>query len=170
MRISTFTSCLFVAILSANVFASYDIQQYKNIMKDAKGLNPDVLRLALEANECIKKKGKNKQNKLTILDYSRPSTEKRFWVLDLNKDKVIYSICAAHGKNSGGNFAFTFSNINQSLTSSIGVFLTGDTYYGKHGLSLELFGQEEGFNSNAYQRRVVVHAASYVSEKYPIGP
>lgn len=160
-------SCLCFCLLtvSANA-ASFDMDEYKNILKQAPGLNPEVLELALTANECVKSKGLNKKNKLTILDYSLPSTKKRFWVLDLNKDKVIYSICAAHGRNSGNNFTFTFSNKPQSLSSSIGVFITGDTYFGSHGLSLELFGQEEGFNSNAHKRRVVVHAASYVSEQF----
>ncbi|NQY41796.1 MAG: murein L,D-transpeptidase catalytic domain family protein [Legionellales bacterium] len=155
-----------VSLIPLGSFASYDVSEYKNILKQAPGLSPKVLELALTANECVKKKGLNKKNKLTILDYSKPSTEKRFWVLDLNKDKVIYSICAAHGRNSGNNFTFTFSNKPQSLQSSIGVFITGDTYYGKHGLSLELFGQEDGINSNAHKRRVVIHAANYVSESF----
>ncbi len=164
--IKNFHFWIFAILLPLGSFASYDVTEYKNILKQAPGLSPKVLELALTANECIKKKGLNKKNKLTILDYSLPSTKKRFWVLDLDKDKVIYSICASHGRNSGNNFTFTFSNKPQSLQSSIGVFVTGDTYFGKHGLSLELFGQEEGFNSNAHQRRVVVHAANYVTESF----
>ena len=157
---------LLFGTISFNAVAGYDVSEYKNILKQAPGLTQEVLQMALTANECVKSKGLNKKNKLTILDYSLPSTKKMFWVLDLNKDKVIYSICAAHGRNSGNNFTFTFSNKTMSLQSSIGVFITGDTYFGKHGLSLELFGQEEGFNSNAHKRRAVIHVASYVTENF----
>ncbi len=155
-----------LSLLTCNSQAFFNKTEFKNIKKQAPGISDKVLELALSANECAKKKGYNKKNILTILDYSLPSTKKRFWVLDLDKDKVVYSICAAHGRNSGANFTFSFSNKNRSLQSSIGVFVTGDTYIGKHGLSLELFGQEPGFNSNAHSRRVVIHAASYVTEQF----
>lgn len=141
-------------------------KQQNVILSQANNLQPQILKLALQANQYVRQQGLNKKNILTILDYSLPSTKQRFWVIDLNTNKVVYSICAAHGRNSGDNLPMNFSNIPNSLQSNLGVLITGDSYYGKHGLSLELFGQEPGFNSNAYSRRIVIHAAEYVSEQY----
>ncbi len=103
---------------------------------------------------------------LTIIDYTLPSTQKRFFVINLHTGKLIFQEYVAHGKNSGENYAVSFSNEVGSLKSSVGVFRTGDTYIGKHGYSLRLTGLEKGKNDNASKRDIVIHGASYVSEDF----
>jgi hypothetical protein len=100
---------------------------------------------------------------LGVIDYSRPSTEPRFWVFDLVHSRVLFQELVAHGKNSGDNLAVRFSNSPNSLMSSLGVYLTGEPYIGAHGLSLRLIGLEKGFNDNSLGRDIVIHAASYVN-------
>ncbi len=103
---------------------------------------------------------------LTIIDYSKPSTEKRLYVLDLWSEKIICHTYVAHGKNSGENYATVFSNKNESHKSSLGFYKTRRTYYGKHGYSLKLRGLEKGINDMAAQRAIVLHGAGYVNEKF----
>jgi len=103
---------------------------------------------------------------LTILDYSLPSTEKRMWIIDTKENKIILNTLVAHGKNSGENYATSFSNKNKSNKSSLGFFVTGETYMGKHGLSLKLDGLESGVNDAARNRAIVMHASDYVSEDF----
>lgn len=105
-------------------------------------------------------------NILTIIDYSASSKEKRMWVIDLAKQKILYHILVAHGKNTGGEFAENFSNTPNTKMSSIGFYVTGNTYFGKHGLSLYLDGMEKGFNDNARTRHIVMHGADYVSNDF----
>jgi hypothetical protein len=103
---------------------------------------------------------------VSIIDYSKPSTEKRLFILDLKKQELLYHTFVAHGKNTGVNTATKFSNNKGSNQSSLGVFRTGESYQGKHGYSLRLDGLEKGFNDNARRRAVVMHSASYVSEDF----
>lgn len=103
---------------------------------------------------------------LTIIDFSKPSTEKRLFILDLEKQELLYHTYVAHGKNTGVNMATKFSNNKGSNQSSLGLYRTGESYQGKHGYSLRLDGLEQGFNDNARSRAVVMHSASYVSEAF----
>jgi hypothetical protein len=103
---------------------------------------------------------------LTIIDYTKPSTEKRFFVIDLQKKELRIHTYVAHGKNTGENHARLFSNKPNSLKSSPGFFQTGEAYRGKHGYSLRLDGMEKGINDNARKRAVVIHGASYVSPEF----
>jgi hypothetical protein len=130
------------------------------------GLDPDVLQLALAALESADELHDVRPDRLTIIDYSLPSTEKRLWVLDPETGELLFHELVAHGKNSGENVAETFSNEPGSLASSLGTFLTAGTYQGKHGYSLKLEGLEPGINDNAMERLVVVHGADYVSAEY----
>ena len=103
---------------------------------------------------------------VTIIDFSKPSTEKRLFILDLEKQELLYHTFVAHGKNTGVNMATKFSNNKGSNQSSLGLYRTAESYHGKHGYSLRLDGLEKGFNDNARSRAVVMHSASYVSEAF----
>lgn len=127
------------------------------------GINPKVLQMALKAHSRAQSLGLAQKKLVTIIDYSIPSTKPRLWVIDPALNKVIFHTHVAHGTNTGDNHARHFSDIPGSLQSSIGVFVTGKTYHGKHGLSLTLHGLERGINGNAEKRRIVVHAADYVN-------
>jgi hypothetical protein len=107
-----------------------------------------------------------KKNLITIIDYSLPSTEKRLFVIDLANKILLYNCLVAHGKNSGENIANSFSNDPRSLKSSLGFFVTAETYNGENGYSLKLDGLEKNINDNARRREIVIHGAEYVSERY----
>ena len=98
---------------------------------------------------------------LTLVDFSKPSTEERFYVFDMRHKKLLFSSLVSHGKNSGGNYATSFSNENGSLKSSLGFFLTENTCQGKNGYSLVLNGLEKGINDRAKERAIVIHGAAY---------
>lgn len=102
-----------------------------------------------------------KRDVLTLIDFSRPSTEERLFVFDLKRRKLLFSSVVAHGRNSGGNYATSFSNEYGSYKSSLGFYLTGETYQGKNGYSLTLDGLEKGINDRARERAIVVHGAAY---------
>lgn len=98
---------------------------------------------------------------ITLIDFTKPSTEERFYVLDLKQKKLLYSSVVSHGKNSGLNYATSFSNENGSYKSSLGFYVTGNTYQGKNGYSLVLDGLEKGINDQAKKRAIVIHGATY---------
>jgi hypothetical protein len=127
------------------------------------GLSFDALHYALKGYETLRANGAiQNEDVLTVIDFSQPSSKKRMYILDLNEKKVLFNTYVAHGKNSGLQYAEKFSNKMESLQSSLGFYVTKGTYFGKHGLSLRLSGQEPGFNSNAEDRAVVVHGAEYI--------
>jgi len=119
---------------------------------------------AYEGYSALENQGKVNNNILTIVDFSFSSTKERMWVIDMDNKKVILQTLVSHGMNSGKEFAKSFSNQNESFKSSLGFFITGETYNGKHGISLKLDGQEYGLNDKARERAVVVHGADYVSK------
>src|SRR6185436_4479897 len=128
------------------------------------GLSPKVLAMALDAMACAKARGvSGKDDLLTVIDYSLPSTTPRLWVLDLAHGEVLFHDLVAHGKGSGENYATRFSNTPDSLQTSLGLFLTGGTYEGGNGYSLVLKGLDEGVNDLAEARHIVMHGAWYVS-------
>src|SRR6478609_2081799 len=104
---------------------------------------------ALDGFYLLKEKGLVKKNILTLVDFSLSSNTKRLWVIDLDKNMVLFNTLVAHGRNTGEEFANDFSNQAESFKSSIGFFATGEIYNGKHGLSLKLDGLEKGLNDNA---------------------
>jgi len=133
----------------------------------AQAPNPDVLRLALKAIECGVASGDlQAPPTLTLIDYSLPSTTPRLWVFDLRTGKILFNELVAHGRNTGENIATSFSDAMNSHQSSLGLFVTGDTYIGSNGYSLRLDGLEPGFNLHAYDRAIVMHGAPYVSEGF----
>ena len=100
---------------------------------------------------------------LSIVDLSQSSRNKRFYLIDVKNYKLALNTFVAHGKNSGIDEAVRFSNRPESEESSLGFYVTKETYRGKHGLSLKLAGLEDGFNDNAESRAIVVHGANYVN-------
>jgi hypothetical protein len=131
------------------------------------GVSADVLHLALSAVKCGVASGDLRAPKtLTLIDYSRPSTEPRLWVFDLQTGDMLFKELVAHGKNTGDNMATRFSDDMNSRQSSIGLFRTSDTYVGNNGYSLRLDGLEPGFNAHARQRAIVMHGAPYVSADF----
>ena len=103
---------------------------------------------------------------ISICDFSLSSAENRLWIIDLAAKKVLFNTYVAHGQGSGDEFAVSFSNRNESHQSSLGFYVTGDTYDGEHGTSLRLAGMDQGFNDAAFDRGIVVHGADYVCDKY----
>ncbi|RPD45950.1 hypothetical protein DNI29_16080 [Hymenobacter sediminis] len=134
----------------------------------ATGLPLDVYRRALVGFYHLQQRGATGNNTqvLSIIDFSRSSNQKRLWILDMGKGKLLHHSLVAHGKNTGEEFARTFSNREGSEMSSLGFYVTGATYQGKHGLSLKLNGVDAGYNTNALSRAVVVHGAEYVSQQF----
>lgn len=127
-------------------------------------INGEALKLGVEGYEKLKEQGLLKNLRyLTIVDYSKPSSANRFYVIDMEQAQLHLQTLVAHGKKSGSIFANTFSNKDASLKSSLGFFVTGNTYVGKHGTSLELEGLEKGINDHAKDRAIVIHGADYVS-------
>ena len=135
----------------------------EDLIRAAPDANADAVRLALSATECAVAHGQPPAERLALIDYSRPSTEPRLWVFDLAGSRLLYRELVAHGRNSGDNYARTFSNAHRSHASSLGLFRTLGTYQGRNGYSLRLDGLEPGFNDNAYERAIVMHGSKYVS-------
>ncbi len=128
-------------------------------------LNNKVLKLALSAAACARSVGAATNDRLlTVIDYSRASSQPRLWVLDLVREQVLFEELVAHGRGSGENFATRFSNDDGSHQTSLGLFRTADTYVGTNGYSLRLDGLEPGVNDRARERAIVMHGAPYVSD------
>ncbi len=162
--IALFAMCSVVACVAT--LADTKIVSKEKILHQAQHLDPKVLDLGLTAYKCARQRGLDKKGILTIIDYSKPSTQKRLWVIDLNQNKVSFSEHVAHGQGSGDNYAKYFSDRNASHQSSLGVFLTKNTYFGHKGYSLRLAGLEKGYNAHALQRAIVMHGASYATPSF----
>lgn len=124
----------------------------------------ESFKAAFKGYNKLKEEGKIKNEILTIIDFTKSSTERRMWVIDMKTHDILYQTVVSHGRNSGKEFANDFSNARESYKSSLGFYTTAETYMGKHGLSLRLDGLEAGINSNARERDIVIHAADYANE------
>ncbi len=154
---------------SATLFAkpTFDINtEVQHLGSKAPQLNKNVLKLALAAYQKAAVKGTVKKPVLTVIDYSLPSSKQRMWIFDVRKERLLYNTYVAHGQNSGMTIPHQFSNRTSSKQTSLGTYLTRDTYIGSKGYSLNLQGLEKGFNDNAYNRRVVIHGAWYVEPSF----
>ncbi|HVR99615.1 MAG TPA: murein L,D-transpeptidase catalytic domain family protein [Thermoanaerobaculia bacterium] len=139
----------------------------KAALRDTRGLSPKVLSMALDAVSCARERGvSGRDDLLTVIDYSLPSTQPRLWVLDLEKGEVLYHELVAHGAGTGDNYATRFSNVKDSRQTSLGLFLTAGTYQGGNGYSLVLKGLDRGLNDRAEERHIVMHGAWYVSPEH----
>jgi len=138
---------------------------YDRLNLDKLGLSRDAFEYALKGFNKLHEAGKlNNSGIITIIDFSKSSSQKRFFILDLDRVELLCNTYVSHGANSGKEYATHFSNTPESNQSSLGFYLTGSTYSGKHGYSLKLMGLEKGFNDNAESRAIVMHAAPYVNE------
>ena len=131
------------------------------------GIETDVFEMALNAAACAARTGAAKNAAtLTVIDYSKPSSEERLWVFDLKARELVYEELVAHGQGSGANLATEFSNEPDTHRTSLGLFVTSDTYVGRNGYSLRLDGLDRGVNDRARERAIVMHGAPYVSESF----
>ncbi|NLF52986.1 MAG: murein L,D-transpeptidase catalytic domain family protein [Thauera phenolivorans] len=129
-------------------------------------LDRKVLDKAIAAMDCAVSNGLDAAERLAVIDFSRPSSEQRLWIFDLERRKLVLQDFVAHGQNSGDNFATRFSNNVGSHQTSLGLFRTQETYVGKHGYSLRMDGLEPGINDRARERAIVVHSADYVDPSW----
>jgi hypothetical protein len=147
-------------------FESHVDQLYKDCHLP-KALRPEVFRKAMIGYLNLNQTQPLANRRiLSIIDFDLPSTAKRLFVIDLDNKKLLVNTLSAHGRNSGDNQAKHFSNLAESFQSSLGFYVTGSTYMGKHGYSLRLEGKDGSFNDNAYARSIVVHGADYVTEEF----
>lgn len=102
---------------------------------------------------------------ITVIDFTRPSTDKRMFVIDIKNKNVLFNTIVSHGRNSGEKYATSFSNRHGSFQSSLGFYTTENTYMGGNGYSLVLNGLEKGINDQAKARAVVIHGADYCSQR-----
>lgn len=143
------------------------VNPVQHFVSNFAGISQEAMKYALSGYAALNEQGKIlKKDLITIVDFSKPSTEERLFVIDLKTKKILAKSLVAHGKNSGVLMAEKFSNAAESYTSSLGFYIASETYNGKHGYSLKLDGMETGFNDKARERGVVVHAADYVSKAF----
>jgi hypothetical protein len=152
---------------SANMAAVQAFLLNDSLHLDTKGLSKQVLEYALKGYNYLEKKGLIYKNPiLSICDFSQSSKNKRLYIIDVQNKKLVLNTYVAHGKNSGAEYARSFSNAPESLKSSLGFYLTRNTYSGSHGLSLKIDGLEKGFNDKANKRNIVVHGSDYVGTDF----
>jgi hypothetical protein len=139
---------------------------YAKLNLNALGLTKDAYNFAVKGYDILNKSNAIQNGSiLSIIDFSLPSSQKRLFVIDLLKEKLVFHTYVSHGRNSGSKYATQFSNTPESLQSSLGFYETSCTYEGKNGYSLQLIGLEKGINDKAFERAIVIHGASYVSEE-----
>ncbi|RYY56418.1 MAG: murein L,D-transpeptidase catalytic domain family protein [Chitinophagaceae bacterium] len=140
---------------------------YDSLHLENSGLSKEAYEYTVRGIEELKAKGELQNDSIvTICDFSRPSSEKRMYIIDLNNYRVLFNTWVAHGRNSGKEMAASFSNTMSSNKSSLGFYRTGDTYIGGNGYSLKLHGLEKGINDRALERAIVLHGADYVSPTF----
>ena len=153
------------AVLATNIFTTSKI--YDSLKLNICGLSEQAFGYALKGYEYLKLKGKiGNDNIISIVDFSRPSSQKRLFVIDIKNFKILFNTYVAHGQGSGTAMATSFSNIPESYQSSLGFYTTSSTYIGKNGYSMHLEGMERGINDKANERAIVMHGAPYVSENF----
>ena len=140
---------------------------YDSLRLGSLGLARQAFDCAIKGFGYMKNEGDvSNRNIISIIDFSKPSSQKRLFVIDLSRCKVLFNTYVAHGAQSGKAFASLFSNAPESNKSSLGFYETQGTYIGGNGYSLRLQGIEKGINDNAFKRDIVIHGADYVNENY----
>lgn len=155
-------------MICAGILASSTVTSTSsNTTTDDHHPSPEALKFAINGYEwALKHNEVTNPNILTVVDFNKPSFEKRLWVIDLKNDHVLMHTYVAQGRGTGAVYATHFSNSPGSHASSPGIFTTGDVYDGAHGRSLRVNGLENGINSNALSREVVIHPAPYVTSAF----
>jgi len=152
---------------SSETYENFLDSAYSKLFTSHSRPQKQVFNLALKGYAKLLEQGQlGKKNILAFIDYSLSANVKRFWVVDLKAMKLLHHELVAHGRNSGIEFAKQFSNKVNSFQTSLGFFVTGDIYQGKHDLSIRMHGVEKSFNSNALDRGIVIHGADYVDESF----
>lgn len=147
-----------IALEAAEMFNDMQLQD--------SGMNERALLYALLGyHRLLRKHLLKKTQVLSICDFSQSSSSRRMYVIDVRNRRLLYRTYVAHGINSGQEYACSFSNRPQSYKSSLGFFVTRNAYLGSNGLSLRIDGVERGINDNARERNIVIHGATYVSER-----
>jgi len=140
---------------------------YEQLNLQALGLSEEAFNYAIKGYDYLVEQGKIKKNDLlSIVDFTKPSSVKRLFIIDLKHSRILFNTYVAHGQGSGEKFAKNFSNIPESYQSSLGFYVTSGTYIGKNGYSMNLTGLERGINDKAESRAIVMHGAPYVNESY----
>ncbi len=140
---------------------------YDSLHLNLKGLSQQAFDYAKKGLDILIAEGKLLNDSIvSIIDFSEPSNKKRLFILDLKNYKVLFNTLVAHGRNTGREWATSFSNQNSSYMSSPGFYITRETYEGHNGYSLKLDGVERGINDNAYERGIVLHGAAYVCDDF----
>jgi L,D-transpeptidase catalytic domain len=145
--------------------ASSVYKVYDSLKLNLHGLSEHAFQYAIKGYEYLLSKGKIANDHIiSIVDFTKPSSQKRLFVIDLSNYKILFNTYVAHGQGSGAEMATRFSNVPESFQSSLGFYKTSGTYIGKNGYSMKLEGLENGINDLAYERAIVMHGAPYVSE------
>ncbi|MBE7171871.1 MAG: murein L,D-transpeptidase catalytic domain family protein [Williamsia sp.] len=139
---------------------------YDSLQLSHTGLSEAALEYAMKGFSYLQQRGLVSRNILSICDFSQSSRNKRLYVIDMESKKLLYNTYVAHGRNSGAEYATSFSNKAESLKSSLGFYVTEGTYMGSHGLSLKIEGLERGFNDNALKRNIVIHGCEYTTDPF----
>lgn len=155
------------ADLTVKTQASIINKLYETNDLEELGLERNVLEVAMKGFSKLASGGKlNRDSILTIVDFSKSSKEKRMFVIDLKNAELLFNSLVAHGRNSGMEYARSFSNVAASHKSSLGFYITQNTYRGENGYSLRLKGVERNFNDRALARHIVIHGASYANDNF----
>lgn len=140
---------------------------YNKMQLKKLGLTKKAFAYAWKGYSSLAEAGKlAKDGVLSICDFSQSSRRKRLYILDINTQKLLVNTYVAHGRKSGGEYAKSFSNSPESHKSSLGFYVTRNTYFGEHGLALKIQGLEKGFNDKADARNIVIHGSQYVGKKF----
>ncbi|MEP6728514.1 MAG: murein L,D-transpeptidase catalytic domain family protein [Bacteroidota bacterium] len=157
------TSAMMNAVNTKTVAANKALVLYDILKLKSFGLTKAAFNYAYKGYEYLQQKRMlARASVLTICDFSQSSRRKRFFVIDIEQQKVLINTYVAHGRRSGSEYARSFSNSPESHMSSLGFYKTESTYYGGNGLSLKIEGLERGFNDKADARNIVIHGSDYV--------
>lgn len=153
--------------ITRNQFEQSTRSLYTQLGAERYNLNYEVFRYAYIGYKTLKQQQRlNEKEIFSIIDFTQKSNNKRFYTIDLNQKRIIYNTYVSHGRKSGDEISYSFSDVCESHQSSIGFYITGNTYNGSNGFSLQLHGDEKGYNSNIAKRGVVIHTADYANESY----